>query len=481
MSFKNIVISGVVATLLSSSAYAALEMDGSGDYLIAPSTIATQNDGWITNLKIVNTNTTHAIVARVVVRNGSNSQELFDFPLYLTPSDAWEGTLRHGSDELKDITGAGTAGKLVITSNDDSSMVWEGSAGHINRANVDGTITYTSPKAEYLKGDLVGYRTNLTDDELIEGREKTYVEVYGLRAYDAIKVPLDAGLPDWQVGTALDKVSFFEYARDVTEGEIKTQVAPQNFLNNLYPTDVNTLIDVDNDSLIGKQVIRDLSGKLNMALNMVALGDISAEARWDNVIGPDTTLSSMSSDPIAAVNNMIDSLSKDKIFVMNEGTADGKANTMRVQFTDPVKKYIAETRDISVMNPNYLYEDLDDTDIYLSEWYYTFTQDAHNMSEEISNCHDVGSNSDISGIGFDSKICNPTKVHKELYRDFVFAEDLQSTPYFFPAGGFMTFYMDQNTTVIPTALNSVKTDAGDVNYHISNQYIKGSAIAHVNP
>lgn len=450
MRFKNVMMSSVAAlAIVSTSAMAAvtLENDGTGDYLLAPATYANES-GWATQLKVVNTNTTHAVIARVVIRNGHDSSELFDFPLYLTPGDAWEGTLKVGTGANSD--------RIVVETADDSSMIWDGSAGHIVRANVEGPLEITVSNDDP-KLDVPNTTTGVTD-----GRRSTYVEVFGLAAYDAATVATAMGTT-WAVNTPLDKVKFFEYVRDVVEGTPKTQLTTPGVLNDLYDPD-HAITDVDNDSILGKQVIVNDAAKLNMAYNMVALGEVSDGAVQTAVIGTPTTMQTMSQKtPAVVVSEMDAVLSKDLVYVMNEGTEAG-ANPMRIHFTDPLKKYFDE---VGALPTRYVVG----TGTNITDYYYTFSQIGHDMEENVTQCQSVGGNSDLSNDGFTTDDCNSTPVEYEVMQ-------LQAggtgVDYIFNSGGFLTYDLEQNTSVVPSTFSSSNLGGTYVNYHIGNQYKAGT-------
>jgi hypothetical protein len=114
MSFKKSVLSVVAAAAVATSAFAGtttMSTNGKGDYLVYPAYYATTT-GWQTNIRVVNTNTTMAVVAKVVVREYATSKELLDFPIYLTPGDVWTG----------DLINQGSCAAVNIVSNDDSNL-----------------------------------------------------------------------------------------------------------------------------------------------------------------------------------------------------------------------------------------------------------------------------------------------------------------------------------------------------------------------
>ncbi len=454
MRFKNVMLSGVAAlAIMTTSANAAvtLENDGTGDYLLFPATYANEN-GWTTQLKVVNTNNTHAIVARVVIRNGHDSSELFDFPIYLTPGDVWEGTLMVGQQN-------GHTDRIVVKTSDDSAMLWSGSAGHIVRANVEGPLEMTVGNDDP-KLDVPNQTTQITD-----GRRSTYVEVLGLAAYDAQTVATAKGIT-WAVGKPLDKVAFFEYVRNVQEGTPKVQLTTPGVLNDLYDSH-QAIADVDNDSLLGKQVIVNDAAKLNMALNAVALGELSTAPRTSQVIGTATKMALMTDKGAAVVSEIENVLAKDEIYVMNEG-ANGAANPMRIHFTDPTKKMHEENADL---NTYYLGSGS------IVDHYYTYFQFGHDMEENLTICAPEGGNTDYSNDGFKADDCNSSWVYYEVQQINTYNGDVK---YMFNDGGFLTFQLEQNTSVVPTSFSSSVLSGSPVNYHIPNQYKKG-VDNHVNP
>ena len=71
--------------------------NGKGDLLVFPVYMAMGGATPIeTKFTIVNTSTTHSIVAKVVVRSFAYSKELLDFLIYLSPTDMWIGKLEYG-------------------------------------------------------------------------------------------------------------------------------------------------------------------------------------------------------------------------------------------------------------------------------------------------------------------------------------------------------------------------------------------------
>ena len=115
MSFKKAIISTAAAAALSTASMAAtVEADGVGNYLVMPSYDATADYGnWSTDIRVVNTNTTNAVIAKVVIRAHEDSEELLDFPIYLSPGDVWVATL---SQEV-------SGGPVLLKCSDDSMVI----------------------------------------------------------------------------------------------------------------------------------------------------------------------------------------------------------------------------------------------------------------------------------------------------------------------------------------------------------------------
>jgi hypothetical protein len=70
--------------------------NGKGDLLVYPVYLAAS--GLETQITVINTSLTQSVVAKVVVRSKVYSQELLDFLIYLSPTDMWIGTLKHGAN-----------------------------------------------------------------------------------------------------------------------------------------------------------------------------------------------------------------------------------------------------------------------------------------------------------------------------------------------------------------------------------------------
>lgn len=102
-------LTSLVASVVCASSLSAgvsLATDGTGDFLIAPFYEA-KNDV-CSEIKVFNTNETNSILAKVAIREQISSQEV-DLPIFLSPGDAWSGTVCE------------VQGKVLLTSVDDSN------------------------------------------------------------------------------------------------------------------------------------------------------------------------------------------------------------------------------------------------------------------------------------------------------------------------------------------------------------------------
>ena len=120
---KKILTSVAAAALISTSAMAFDNIDSTTSALpytfAATSTTATSNiarvgqgaagdalifpafnvgNGWQTTVRVMNTSSTNAVVAKVVLYAGDDSRELRDFNIYLSANDVWEGTIKIDDD-----------------------------------------------------------------------------------------------------------------------------------------------------------------------------------------------------------------------------------------------------------------------------------------------------------------------------------------------------------------------------------------------
>ena len=139
--------------------------NGYGDVLLGQ--IYQSLSNYETTIKVINSSRNFAVVARVVFRSALYSCDVFDFNIYLTPTDAWDGVVRLNA-----------AGNVEIYSDDDSVMsdehfAWDGVAA----CNpFDGTWGNEVPlQREFYTDCLTGGDIN----------EMGHFEVIGLHAFPA--------------------------------------------------------------------------------------------------------------------------------------------------------------------------------------------------------------------------------------------------------------------------------------------------------
>jgi len=322
MSLRKTIVSGAAALAIMGTAASAVNLatDGTGDYLIAPVYYAAGN--WKTDIKVVNTNTTRAVVAKVVVRGGKNSKELVDFAIYLSPGDVWDAKLYQDTD-----------GNVYIESHDDSLMLGQKpEIVTIKDENASGdcveqNITLIAP---VIRGDVDGFKKNLTkvanqkDDEARRG----YVEILGLAQYNPQDIinEINSSVFTWNEGCEFNKTLLYTGAR----------IAGNS--NDLNDTNAN---DVSGADLTGEQTISATAatdqGKRFMKLQMLAVEDLAVEPKTDGVLGPDTDATSgVYSDVSASAYHAM--LNKRHVYVLYEGNNDAtEISPMQVLFTYPYK------------------------------------------------------------------------------------------------------------------------------------------------
>ena len=138
---KKFVSSVALAAALATGSMAAtapsISTNNMGDFLIAPAFFA--NSGYETNLRVINTDLTHSVIMRVVVRDAVCSQEV-DFPILLSPGDVWDATIYQGSD--------GT----YIKSDDDSNYLPQLTTGNglnLTKANTKAAGKFSAGYVEF--------------------------------------------------------------------------------------------------------------------------------------------------------------------------------------------------------------------------------------------------------------------------------------------------------------------------------------------
>jgi len=283
MSFKKVIVSTAAAAALATSAFATAQMDKTGDYLLFPAYYANSAD-WKTDLRVVNTNTSASVIAKVVIRDARQSDEKVDFMIYLTPGDVWSATIFEDG------------GNIFINSTDDSMVL-----GNVTGAEVDGGHTLTFPAA--VNGQV-----------LTSG----YVEVFGIATNDSFNLE----------GTWTDGVN--TYTDDLSDAPVDKHA--------LYTAFAKAYDDVDNNwqevgpnDLTGQAVIYadGANGQLAMTYPASAV-DFGAIIKTPNnqadvnanYLGVDTKLATMVNalnTTCDAINVLENSFSKTSSYVIHYG------------------------------------------------------------------------------------------------------------------------------------------------------------------
>ena len=271
----------VAATLLSATAaFAAPITKGStGDYLVVPAYYA-NTAGWTSNLKVTNTDTANAVVAKVVIREGGNSKEVRDFLIYLSPGDVWEATM------------ANVNGAVNLSSTDDST-VFNGVMTSTTNAFSTNMVTSTAANEDVTAG---------------------YIEVFGVAKIAGASVT--AG---WTVGTPLSKTAI------VTA-----------YANAALPwADVGT-------DLYATQTVSTAGAGSELSVNIptVAFNNFAETSRQGTVIaGQNTTLALMTEKAAAATLTEIDALLATNTAYVNYSSNGTTVNETALYVNTPTKKY----------------------------------------------------------------------------------------------------------------------------------------------
>jgi len=486
MSLKKMIVSGAAALALMGTAVSAapqpvvVEQDGTGDYLIAPVYYAIAN--WSTELKVVNTNTTRAVAAKVVVRDSKSCDELVDFVIYLTPGDVWTGTLYEEN------------GKVYLKSTDDSMIIGGQVASPSNPIVVGGkslTETYTGKDPATVQDKTV------IKNVYWHG----YVEIFGLANYSPKAIEqwyhdnVDNQYPVRATDDACDPLDKLVMYKTIKNGD------------NLRDLGAGNTTDVSNDDLMGKETIyaeaADVNGRRTMMLNMMAFGNMSNQAQLGSagnpIYGTQTSLLSVV-DNIGKVASLDAALAKDDIYVMYEG--DGSAlYPIRAHFTVPTKKYWFS--DGASMPAAYTLTNIINTPANTTidlpfEYHYDINTDTTPVvaRDNKEHCNKCGGGTEVSGTT--PQDCT-IKIHEEVH----FFEDAKRTSLYdssdpiaklaFAEGGWLEFNLsgisydgkmnennnDNNVSfkgmpIIPTTFYAKDVQGIYLNNWLYNQYHKAT-------
>ena len=306
---KKVVSSAAALAIMGSSLVAApnastqVATDGTGDYLVFPVYAADNNGNWKTNVKVVNTNTTAAVVAKVVIREAVNSVEKLDFVIYLSPGDVWEAEIYSDA-----------ANNVYIKSTDDSMI----QGGQIASAQNPINLALYAPVAP-------------------ENYNYGYVEVYGLGAVNPGLVPdYDGDQYVWGgANTPMDKDDLYRH-----------------YVNTLHNQGAGGAqgagwTGVDANDLYGVEVIyaKNANGNLAMTLPAFAMEGVTGSlANGSAVFGANSTPNNSiivggTGDAALVtdvINNMIGALAKTDIYATYYEGVNGPAETKLIM-TQPFK------------------------------------------------------------------------------------------------------------------------------------------------
>ena len=464
MSLKNILVSGAAALALVGTAATAvtIEADGTGDFLLAPVYYA--NGPWETTVKVVNTNTTNAVVAKVVIRGGKDSKELLDFPIYLTPGDVWEGRLYMDTD-----------GHVKFTSQDDSLMLgrkFKTVAIETNESNCSQTTDFTiiEPTQVGINGFDITAKKSQVPGFATEEERRGYIEIFGLAEYNVSAIA-NRFHGVWTEGCDFNKTLLYSIVRNT---------------ENSSDINITCATDVVNSDLMGEQTIYAPSdvdaAKRYMKLNLLALGDVSYDVAGDddgvmrNVLGTNTLLSNVSRVTYPAIAA---ALSKKHIYVMYEGNANGDdIAPMQTLFTFPFMKAAtpngAGLSDYAISTTDIIFRDMTEEAIDACGGHYE-------CSKALGECRETGGNNgdaaigDISAPVYTSE-CPDLNITDEV--GVIFDHDPSSgirdtyvDQYAYRSGGYIDIKVN-DLPVVPTTIKAKDVNGLYLNNHQYNQYNK---------
>jgi len=421
MSFKKALISTVAAAAVASSAFGATSIDasGKGNYLVFPKYYALASAGnWSTDLRVTNTNETHAIIAKVVIRAQEDTAELLDFPIYLSPGDVWVGKLYQDTD-----------GVVYFESTDDSMV------------NIDGSlVSESNPAKQYLFN-----ATQSPDATNNPYRDATrgYVEVYSIAKADASDVAaynnntftkynqlskcdmFDAFASNFVDANGIDhsvKCERIDANGDTDVLGGAAYVSPYHTADNIWD------FALAGNDLYGQMVVKaeDTGAERSMTLMATAFDITEASVKtgaMDNVFarGKDTKVSQVWNIGIATdgsiAKNVLASLEKTEIYV-NHYT-DAAAET-QLHMTQPMKRfYLDQAKTGGIF--------WDETDAYeLAKQYYLDTQTVWNpLNDDYTWVSASHSFSDLSSSSDDGKKWEVGKYTDWCYYYSTMVRDLE--------------------------------------------------------
>jgi hypothetical protein len=382
MNLKRTLLSSAAAlALISGAAYAAttagqsgiatdtrLALDGTGDYLVFPVYAADDAGSWKTNIKVVNTNLTAAVVAKVVIREALSSAEKLDFPIYLSPGDVWEAEIRKNGDNVE-VYSADDSIETQISSTASATTSW---------------------------GNSAAFLTPMFAPKPYQDSEYGYVEVFGLAQADGKYI--DSGFDEGEK-LSKDKIRYSFLSKVHGKG------ADAN-------TSVGSWTGVDKNSLAGLETVfaSNTAGKIAAMLPATAIEGVTGTDEVGAVtIGAETnfgTATSLSEAQILTTIVAIETvLEKNRIFILHDANADmTDAASTQLILTQPMKLHRWQNfgSSLGALNTHYIYSDFNEDDatplvdstVIPYEHYFTYTSVARNQ-EELTP--DAPSGNEVSG------------------------------------------------------------------------------------
>jgi hypothetical protein len=209
---------------------------------------------YTTKIKVINTASDRAVVAKIVFRSSIRSCDVLDFNIYLTPTDMWEGEVRLNAD-----------GNVEIYSTDDSVLAdthyeWDGTAA-------------CNPFRGTWASEATPFQQTFYTDCLLPGdiNGQGHFEVYGLASYNATP-PLSKNTLALAYGQ-IAEVPFVDAAK-------------------LVACDFNLNATIDEDCpnvLIGSVILANSGyGDQKVAINMIALKNWNNAAQYISVENENT-------------------------------------------------------------------------------------------------------------------------------------------------------------------------------------------------
>lgn len=267
---KFLLSTAVAASVMAVSSLAApnIATDGTGQYLIGGGYYA--QAGWETGITLMNTNLTHSVIMRGVIREYVSSEEI-DFTVTLTPGDVWEGKIYVGAD-----------GSAYLKSDDDSNY-------RVSTSKIKDGFS--------MKKQFEAAQTNIFADTPTRAKERSFEKGY-IEFYPIAQVQHNNPIYGTGVNFTNDGVS--------STGVLTSKINKNTLYNIVDELASNTIpantVAVDNDSVAGYVTLYATSKNAAMKLPMLAienLTDLQPVSGSNMRPGNDTVITSYINDVAA--------------------------------------------------------------------------------------------------------------------------------------------------------------------------------------